>query len=86
MYAVGGIELEALQIRINEITARIETLKADKPTPPELSFEEAKIIFNNAKEIFNSTNDIDRQRAILQSLIKKIVLNGNDIEIHWRFE
>ena len=86
LYAVGGIELEALQIRINEITARIETLKADKPTPPELSFDEAKLIFNNAKEIFNSTNDIDRQRAILQSLIKKIVLNGNDIEIHWRFE
>lgn len=86
LYAVGGIELEALQIRINEITARIETLKADKPTPPELSFDEAKIIFNNAKEIFNSTSDIDRQRAILQSLIKKIVLNGNDIEIHWRFE
>ena len=82
----GGIELEALQIRINDITARINTLKQDKPTPPELTFDDAKIIFNNAKEVFLNTDDIERQRAILQSLIKKIVLSGNDIEIHWRFE
>lgn len=86
LYTVGGIELEALQIRINDITARINTLKQDKPTPPELTFDDAKIIFNNAKEVFLNTDDIERQRAILQSLIKKIVLSGNDIEIHWRFE
>lgn len=86
LYTVGGIELEALQIKINTLTERINALKADKPVQPELSFEDAKIIFNNAKEIFSTSNDTDRQRAILQSLIKKIVLSGNNIEIHWRFE
>lgn len=86
LYTVGGIELEALQIRINTISDKINALNDDKPEVPELTFDDARIIFNNAKDIFNNSNDIDRQRAILQSLIKKIVLSGNNIEIHWRFE
>lgn len=86
LYSVGGIELEALQIRINEVTAKINMLKNDAPAPPELNFEDAKIIFNNAKTIFSNSDDLERQRAILQTLIKKIVLNGDAVEIYWRFE
>ena len=86
LYAIGGIDLEALQIRINDLTERINTLKADKPAPPELSFEDAKYLFDNAKDIFENSDDMERKRAILQSLIKKIVLNGDAVEIHWRFE
>ena len=85
LYAVGGINLEELTIKINDLSKRIETLKNDHPEMPELSFEDAKEIFSNSKEIFSSS-DIERQRAILHSLIKKIVLDGNNIEIHWRFE
>lgn len=85
LYGVGGINLEELTIKINDLSKRIETLKNDHPEMPELSFEDAKEIFNNAKEIFNS-DDTERKRAILHSLIKKIVLDGNNIEIHWRFE
>lgn len=85
LYAVGGIDLDALTIKINELTARIETLKADKPEPPELSFGDAKKIFNNVQSVFTS-GTLEQQRAVLASLIKKIVLVGNDIEIYWRFE
>lgn len=85
LYAVGGIELTELQLKINDLSSRISTLKRDKPVPPELKFEDAVRIFRNAREIFEG-DDMDRKRAILQSLIKKIVLNGNDVEIYWRFE
>ncbi len=85
LYAVGGIDLDALTIKINELTKRIDTLKADKPEPPELSFEDAKKIFSNVKTVFTS-GTLEQQRAVLASLIKKIVLVGNDIEIYWRFE
>lgn len=85
LYAVGGINLEELTARIAEIAKKLETLKEDKPVQPELSFEDAKKIFENAKAVFE-TDDIERQRLILQSLITKIVLDGNNIEIHWRFE
>lgn len=85
LYAVGGIDLDALSIKINELTERIATLKADKSQPPEITFDEAKKIFSNVKDIF-SNGTIEQQRVLLSSLIKKIVLTGNDIEIHWRFE
>ena len=84
LYAVGGIDLDALSIKINELTERIATLKADKSQPPEITFDEAKQIFSNVKDIF-SNGTIEQQRVLLSSLIKKIVLTGNDIEIHWRF-
>ena len=86
LYAVGGIELEELTIRINSLTERINLLRHDVPTPPELSFDDAKAIFNDAKRIFEQEGNTDEKRAILQSLIKKIVLNGDNVEIYWRFE
>ena len=86
LYSVGGIELEDLTIRINSLTERINFLQHDKPAPPEMTFEEAKTVFNNAKDIFSEESSTEQKRAILQALIKKIVLNGDAVEIHWRFE
>lgn len=85
LYSIGGLELEALQIRINAINDKLLALKNDKPLPPELSFDEAKSIFKNAKVIFSEA-DVPQQRALLQSLIKKIVLSGDEVQIYWRFE
>ena len=85
MYVVGGINLDELTIKINDISKKIEQLKNDVPVPPELSFEDAKKIFNNAKNIFNES-DVPTQKAVLNSLIKKIVLKDVDIIIYWRFE
>ena len=86
LYTVGGIELEELTIRINSLTERINFLQHDKPTPPEMSFDEAKRIFQDAQRILEAESDTEQKRAILQSLIKKIVLNGDADEIYWRFE
>ncbi len=86
LYSIGGIELEELTIRINSLTERINLLKHDKPEPPELSFEDAKKLFEDAKRIFEQEGNTEQKRAILQSLIKKIVLNGDAVEIYWRFE
>ena len=85
LYSVGGLELEELQVKINAITDKLQKLKEDKPEPPELSFEDAKIIFSNAKSVFEGS-DVPQQRVLLQSLIKKIVLSGDEVQIYWRFE
>lgn len=53
---------------------------------PELSFEDAKKIFEDAKNNFADTFTVEQQRVILHSLIKKIVLQGDEIQIYWRFE
>ena len=85
LYSVGGMDLEELTVRLNAIKSKLEVLENDVEEKPELSFEDAKKIFSNAKDIF-SGDDIERQRAILYSLIKKIVLDGDAIKIYWRFE
>ena len=86
LYSVGGIELEELQVRINAISDKLLKLKNDKPEPPELNFEDAKKLFDNAKSVFSKSDNIPEQRVILQSLIKKIVLSGDEVQIYWRFE
>lgn len=85
LYSVGGIDLEELTIRINTITSKIEALKKDVPEEPELSYEDAKTIFDNIGDIFTE-GTIEQQRVVLASLIKKIVLTGDEVQIHWRFE
>ncbi len=85
-YEIGGINADELTIRIVEINEKIEQLKNDVPQEPELSFEDAKKIFDNAKKNFADTFTVEQQRAILHSLIKKIVLQGDEIQIYWRFE
>lgn len=92
-YEIGGINADELTIRIVEINEKIEQLKNDVPQEPELSFEDAKKIFEDAKKIFKDAREnfadtftVEQQRAILHSLIKKIVLQGDEIRIYWRFE
>lgn len=85
LYAVGGIDLEELQIKINAIDEKILGFKNDVPQEPELDFEKAKEIFSNAKSILE-TADVPQKRVLLQSLIKKIVLSGDEVQIYWRFE
>ena len=85
LYAVGGIDLEELQIKINAIDEKILKFKKDVPLEPELDFNKAKEIFSNAKSILE-TADIPQKRVLLQSLIKKIVLSGDEVQIYWRFE
>lgn len=85
-YEIGGINADELTIRIVEINEKIEQLKNDVPQEPELSFEDAKKIFKSAKKNFADTFTVEQQRAILHSLIKKIVLQGDEIQIYWRFE
>ena len=86
LYSVGGIELEELQIRINAISEKLLKLKNDNPAPPEMTFDEAKAAFSNAKIIFSQQDNTEQQRVVLQSLIKKIVLSGDEVQSYWRFE
>lgn len=84
LYAVGGIDLNELTTKIDELTSRINALQSDVPTPPELSFADAKRIVADAGTII-AGDDMDVKRAFVSSLIKKIVLSDDRIEIHWRF-
>lgn len=86
LYAVAGIDLEVLQVKLAALNEKITKFKNDNPEPPELSFDEAKKIFSSAEDIFSQQDNTEQQRVVLQSLIKKIVLSGDEVQIYWRFE
>lgn len=86
LYSIGGINLEELTKKVDDLNKKIDTLKNDGNNEPELSYEDAKKIFSNVKDIFDNPDNISLQKAILSSLIKRIVLKGDDIIIEWRFE
>lgn len=86
LYSIGGINADELTIKIVTINEKIEQLKNDVPEEPELTFEDAKKIFEDAKLHLNDNFDNEQKRAILHSLIKKIVLKDDEILIYWRFE
>lgn len=48
--------------------------------------QQQKAIFEDAKLHLNDNFDTEQKRAILHSLIKKIVLKDDEIQIYWRFE
>lgn len=84
LYAVGGIELADLTARVSIITDKIKTLQDDAPVYPELSLQDVKDIVEHAADILDG-DDMDARRAFVSSLIQKIVLTGDNIEIYWRF-
>lgn len=84
LYAVGGIELADLTARVSIITDKIKTLQNDTPVYPELSLQDVKNIVEHAADILDG-DDMDARRAFVSSLIQKIVLTGDNIEIYWRF-
>lgn len=86
LYAIEGIDIADLTARLKDLDARIEVLKSDVPEVPELTLEEALDIFKSAEEYLTGDYDNDQKRVILQSLISRIVLSGDNVEIHWRFE
>lgn len=86
LYTVQGIDIDTLTKKINDINTKIEQLKDDNNDKPDLSFEDAKKIFENVEKILFDSDNILQQKAILQALIKKILLDGDNITIYWRFE
>ena len=51
---------------------------------PEITVAEAEDLLINASEILDH-GELKQKRELLHSLIKKIIIDGEDIIIHWAF-
>lgn len=89
LYSVGGIPLDALQDKIREIDEQRKVLESE-----DLQSEIARKQAANRNEIVNAINSFDdilasgdfvRIRNLLNTLIDRIVVNDDDIQIFWRF-
>ena len=85
LYAVGGIPKDALQRRITELTEQKEqlegTLKQEQPNEGLEASVVAQLAGSLAEVLEHGT--YEAIRLIITTLIKKIVIDDEDITIYW---
>jgi len=88
LYQLGNVNILQLQSRIDALTAEKSKLESDleplKVPRPQLPPEEAIRILKNAISVFENGTMEDKQNLI-RSLIHKIVVFPDHIDIHWLF-
>lgn len=88
LYQIGGLDF-------NSISDRIQTLNDEKSSlefevdnevvdTPILSIEETKNILNTFSQVVD-TAEPEELRDLVHSLIDGIVIQGENLEIHWKF-
>lgn len=89
LYVLESIPMKTLEEKTNSLNEQrlkfeeeLESLEEE--SSEKLSKEEAEEIFQNFDAIIKRAN-FEEIRSVLAALIEKIVLDGEDIEIHWRF-
>ena len=89
LYILENIPLQTLEVKTSELNEQRLKLEEELESMEEessekLSKKEAEEIFQNFDAIIKRAN-FEEIRSVLAALIEKIVLDGEDIEIHWRF-
>lgn len=87
LYSVGDMPISLLQEKIHsldeqkkKLEAEIDKINADA----KMSADDVADVMTTFDEAIDS-GDFFKIRAIITSLIEKIVINGEDVEIHWKF-
>lgn len=89
LYSLDGISLESLQEKINELNTRKLKLSEEKTRillerEQELTKDDAVKLIKSFDSVLES-GSMPEIRAILQALIDKIEVDGEDITIYWKF-
>lgn len=88
LYQIGGIDFNAINekiVSLNEEKATLEFELDNEPiSTPALSLTETKQILSTFSDVIASAN-FEELRDLVHSLIDGIIINGEDIEIHWKF-
>lgn len=88
LYAVGNIEIDSVTAKIeplNETKQKLETeLESLTVDAPKLTEEEALEILSTFSEVLE-TGDFNEIRLIIDTLIDHIVIDNDDVYIHWNF-
>jgi len=89
LYVFDNIPMKTLEEKTNALNEQRLKLEQELEGLQEqrldkLSKEEAEEIFQNFDDIIKRA-DFQEIRSVLSALIEKIVLDGENIEIHWRF-
>lgn len=89
LYSVGSVPLDILQKKTDEIQEQ-KNLLAEKVKSIEMTNVNAKIRRDSVKKVKSfaevlKRGNLDEIRGLLFSLISRIEIDGEDIQIYWRF-
>lgn len=89
LYQFDSIPIDEVGKRISKLRAERsalqETIKRDlEKDDGKLSIKEAKEILKSAPQIIDFGSE-DEKKRLISKLIKKIIVNQGDIDIHWSF-
>jgi site-specific DNA recombinase len=88
LYSLGSLSLSEVDSKIRPLAERRDKLeaelKAQAAREGALPAEEAAQIVQSFGDVLDR-GDLTEIRLVLTSLIRKIVLDGDDIEIYWNF-
>ena len=83
MIPISDISNRILPLQVEKQKLEDELLSCSSPTPL-LSTEEAKKLVSSSVDVLSS-GDIETKRLFVNSLINKIIINPETIEIFWKF-
>lgn len=87
LYSLDEIDIESVKEKIQPLNEQILALQKEIDKQEENGPDTPAVIirqWSSAADIID-TGTVDDKRDILRSLIDKIIIDGDDITIHWRF-
>lgn len=89
LYSINRLTLQEVDDKIAPLAEKRDKLETDlriltKPAEDALSPEEVEEIVDSFSDILDR-GDLDEIRLTLTTLIKKIVITGDNVEIYWNF-
>lgn len=88
LYSMEGINKEILSDRIQAANRRIKAINEQideaRQNSPKMSAEEAHNVLYNFSDIIKR-GKIEEIRLVIEALIEKIEIDGENVTIHWRF-
>ncbi|MGC6177503.1 recombinase family protein [Lacrimispora sp. 38-1] len=88
LYQHGLFDIEKISSRMEELNAERDKLQSDlefkKVPAPQVNVKQALEIIQSAADVFQYGSP-DEQQALVRSLINKIIIDNDNIEIHWTF-
>ena len=84
LYQVSAIPMETLTHRINDLASEKAALLEELNAPVEIPLQELFLTSLEEYKAGFAACDTDGKRAMVTSIIEKILIDGQRITVHWR--
>ena len=88
LYGVGGIDIDSIGAKLKPLNEEKKALQEELDSidvPDEVMSEDEIIALVDAFESVLAEGDCQKIHAVVSTLIERVVIDGEDVRIHWNF-